>query len=341
VAQSDDADFAHEGLPHVTMVYVPAALYRIRPVRILLEQIWLPVLVLRHRIDVLHSVHYSFPLFCPRAKRAVTIHDMTSVTMPEMHIGAKRIHYRFFIAAALRFAEMMIFVSHSSLKDCQRLFHLRDERAEVIHLGLEDRWYRMAAEGAPAGSEWVTKLPKQFVLFVGMIEPRKNIARLVLAFAAVAKEYPECVLVIAGKKGWKYEEVFVNARESGVEERIHFTGFVSDEDKMALMGRATVFAYPSLYEGFGIPVLEALACGVPTLTSDVSSIPEVTGDAALLVNPESTEEIATALRRLLSDTDLREELRTKGMKRAKLFPWSATAERTLGVYEALYAKQRG
>jgi glycosyltransferase involved in cell wall biosynthesis len=177
------------------------------------------------------------------------------------------------------------------------------------------------------------RVRKPYILFVGMIEPRKNLTRLIDAFATHSASYPEYTLVIAGIKGWMYGSVFEAVRRHKMEDRVMFTGFIDEQDKPYLIRGAEIFAYPSLYEGFGIPVLEAISCGIPTITSNISSLPEVAGDAALFVDPNSTPEISEALGRLMSDRALREELSRKCITQGAKFSWSRTASETYNVYE--------
>lgn len=167
-----------------------------------------------------------------------------------------------------------------------------------------------------------------------MIEPRKNLVRLVQAFSEIASQYPETALVIAGMKGWMYDDLFEKVNKLGLESRVLFPGFIPEEDKHLLLCAAEVFAYVSLYEGFGLPVLEALACGIPTVTSNVSSLPEVAGDAALLVDPTNVEQIALALDRLLSDPELQQHLRETSILQAAQFTWKKMSLATLQVYRS-------
>jgi glycosyltransferase involved in cell wall biosynthesis len=317
------------------MITVPARIFRLVPLRFLLEQLFIPFLLVKHRVSVIHSLHYSFPLLHPGVKQVVTLHDMTSFTMPEVHLPLKAIYYRAFIRAAVRFADKLIFVSHSAQQDCAAMFRLRKQTSRVIHLGKTDIFM---VSSNPTISDRVRcryNIPPMFLLYVGTIEPRKNLVRLVSAFASIANIHKGCVLVIAGMKGWMYDDLFEKVRQLDLQSRVIFTGFISEEDKLALIQAATVFAYPSLYEGFGIPVLEAMACGIPTVTSNISSLPEIVGNAALLVDPTSVEEIAVALDRLLSDTDLREDLGRRSILQAALFTWEKTAKLTRDIYFSL------
>ncbi len=331
VGHDDDTDFDHQ-LSNVTQIKVPGRLFRILPLRFLLEQIYLPLLSRRYRIDVVHSLHYSFPLLPLRARRVVTFHDMTSFTMPSVHIYVKMIYYRFFISRAVRQADHIIFVSQSALLDCRQLFHLPLENATVAHLGKSSA-FKPATDRAniqPTLDRY--EIPANYILYVGTIEPRKNLIRLVKAFASISARHPDVVLVIAGMMGWHAEELFVTLRKLAIEPKVIFTGYISETDKIALLQGAAIFAYPSLYEGFGIPILEAMACGIPTVTSNKGSLPEVAGDGALQVEPTDIDAIAEALEQVLSDDALRHDLQQRGTVQAARFTWQATVEQTMKVY---------
>jgi glycosyltransferase involved in cell wall biosynthesis len=182
-------------------------------------------------------------------------------------------------------------------------------------------------------------LPGEFILFLGSLEPRKNLVRLISAYARLPHALRrEVHLVIAGGAGWLNENVKRAAIEHGVTDWVHFVGYIPDEDLSALYSLATVFAYPSLAEGFGLPILDAMQCGVPVLTSNVSSLPEVTGDAAVLVSPTNVDEIVDGLTRLLESDSLRAQLRERGYRRASQFSWERCARETLAVYQQIYSR---
>ena len=332
VVQDDDPDFDFSRYSNVTLIKVKSKIFRKLPFRFLLEQLFVPLLVLKYRIRVIHSLHYSFPLVPMICKKVVTIHDMTMFLMPDVHQATKVRYFQFFIAAAARRADALTFISHSTQKDFLKLFPHPAPSCNVTHMG---KGPQFRPDLDPERVEQVVceyGLTQPYVLYVGTLEPRKNLVRLTEAFAAVAQAYPAYTLVMAGMKGWMYESLFELVTALNLENRIVFTGFVSEKDKPYLIRGAEVFAYVSLYEGFGIPVLEALACGTPTLTSDVSSIPEITGDSALLVDPTSVKDIAAGLERLLGDMSLRDELAAKSVSQAGQFSWLNTAAATLSVY---------
>ena len=177
------------------------------------------------------------------------------------------------------------------------------------------------------------------MLFVGNIEPRKNLTRLVEAYALLLRRsHYRGPLILAGGQGWRNSEIFRCVEELELEKHVKFLGYVPDDVMPALMSGAEIFIYPSLYEGFGLPPLEAMACGTPVITSNVSSLPEVVGDAALMVDPHDVVALADAMHRVLTDRELREEMRRRGLERANEFSWEETARQTLRVYEEVHAK---
>ncbi len=334
LVQDDDPDFlfCQEG---VRIVKVKSSFFRLMPFRLLMEQLYIPWLTRKYKIDLLHSLHFSFPLLRTRARKIVTVHDMTSFIMPEVHVRIKIAYFHFFLRAANRFADALIFVSRSTEDDWRRYFPKYSKSSFVIPLGKSPSFRPDLSEREINLAFQKYKLIKPYVLYVGTIEPRKNLARLVTAFAQVAQFFPNHTLVIAGMKGWMYNELFQAVESLSLESKVIFTGFVAEEDKPYLIAGAEVFIYPSLYEGFGIPVLEAMACGTPTITSNISSLPEVAGDAALLVDPRDVDGLALNLRRLLTDPALRASLRQKSAFQASLFSWKRTADLTVEAYRTV------
>jgi glycosyltransferase involved in cell wall biosynthesis len=309
----------------------------LRPLRLLWEQAALPLVLRRQRIDMLHSPVFVAPLLAPCAS-VLTILDMTWFHLPGQHTRVKGTYFRAMIPPSARRAAHIIAISEASKQDVVALLDLPPEKVVVTHLGVDLRVFHPGAVAGTAdclAGRYGVRRP--YILYVGKLEPRKNLPALIGAFSIVAPEFPHQQLVIAGSPGWDYQSIYAAAAQASCRERVCLTGFVAEKDLPALYAGADLFVYPSSYEGFGFPVLEAMACGVPTITSDVSSLPEVAGEAALLVDPRDTGALAAALRRALLDDALRQEMRAKGLEQARRFTWEETARRTLQVYEDAWA----
>lgn len=339
LVQDDDPDFAYPDQRNVTTLRVPSRFFRVVPLRLLFEQTWLPLLLRRHHIDVVHSLHYSFPLLRPgKAKSLVTIHDMTSFSMPEVHIALKKLYYRLFIRLSRTYADGLIFISRSARADYLRLLGEHRGVSEVIHHGKDPDFRPLE----PQQQEALTAvrshygIPPHYLLYVGTIEPRKNLERLIEAFAIIAPRFPDTTLVLAGMMGWKQEHLPARIRELGLEARILLPGFVTEKEKALLIAGCSLFLYPSLYEGFGLPILEALASGVPTITSETSALPEVAGDASILVDPLNVAALAEATERVLSSAELQRALAEAGPVQAGKFTWERTAAETERLYRRVH-----
>jgi len=334
LVQDDDGDFQIEGR-NVQILRVASRLFRFLPFRLLMEQTYIPWLIRKYKIDIVHSLHYSFALLPSRAKRIVTIHDMTSFLMPEVHLKSKVLYFRFFITAASYLADAQIYVSNSTREDWKKRFPRSSVSCYTVPLGKADRFRPDLDQASIAAVRKKYALTDPYILYIGTIEPRKNLTRLVSAFGEIAEQFPSHRLVITGMKGWGYEELFQTIKQLHLESRVVFTGFAEEEDKAQLLAGAEIFVYPSLYEGFGIPVLEAMACGIPTVTSAISSLPEVAGDGALLVNPADTSDIRDKMEQLLRSADLRSAMKARALKQAAKFTWERTVSETINVYGAV------
>jgi len=331
VAQRHRAD-QFESIPGLEVLRVPDA----PPLaRILWEQVALPGLCRRLDVDLLHSPHYSIPLAHP-CRSVVTFHDMTFFTNPTVHLQYKRLFFTTMIRSAARRADAILVPSETTREDLARLFPRSASKTHVVHLGVGKLFHPVREPAALEAVRSRYHLPSAFLLYVGNLEPRKNLPRLLAAYAQLASMSTPPPLVLAGPQGWKGEPLSAAVRRLGLADRLIFPGYIAQEDLPALYSMAAVFVYPSLYEGFGLPVLEAMACGAPVVTSDVSSLPEVVGDAALLVSPDDIDGLATTLGRLLSDTRLADGLRRRGLERAREFSWRRTAEATWAVYQKVY-----
>jgi glycosyltransferase involved in cell wall biosynthesis len=266
------------------------------------------------------------------------VHDLSFLRFPEAFRPFNRFYLSAVVRAAARSAARIIAVSESTRRDVMSYLNVPGDRVVAIPNGV-------TANFRPANEEEVTQfrmrkdLPERFVLFVGTLEPRKNLVRLIDAYArwrTSAGAGSAVKLIIGGAKGWFYDEVFQRVHEHRLDECVLFPGYIPADELAWWYRSAAVFVYPSTYEGFGLPVLEAMACGTPTITSTTSSLPEVAGDAAILVDPLNTEEIAQALAHVLADQDLSNHLRGAGLRRSAQFSWRRTATMTAGVYrEAL------
>jgi glycosyltransferase involved in cell wall biosynthesis len=335
----DDAELIREthAVPNAVVTVLKASLFRRFVLRVVLEQVLIPAYALSRRIDAVHSLHYSFPMLSfGRFKRIVTVHDMLFYLFPRMHVPVKRVFFQYFIRK-LTGVEGLLFVSQSTMNDFHRQFPGCSVPGKVILEGAD--FARLSAAPDP---ELVAQLRQRFdidryVLYIGTVEPRKNILGLVKAFETIASEHPDIKLVIAGKLGWDYDDVLRYIEASVLRSRIVMTGYISEAEKHALLKSALVFTYVSFYEGFGLPPLEGMAAGVPTITSNISSMPEVAGDAAVQVDPYDTRQIADAMHRLLSEPAERARLIESGLAQSRLFTWEGMTEKSLAFYASVLA----
>ena len=321
------------GLPGAIRQAVSRLPTRRPAARILWEQFAGPLVALRHRLDLWHAMVNVQPLVltCPSV---ATIQDLSFLVYPESFHGHKGRYNRLFVRLTARRAQGLIAISQSTKKDIVRYFGVPADKVTVIYMGVDDEFYQRPAESVCAFRE-KKGLPPKFILYVGTIEPRKNLTRLIRAFALLRKAGLPQHLIIGGGKGWMYDQVFAVVQEEGLQDSVHFPGFIAQEDLAWWYNAAEVFVYPSLYEGFGIPPLEAMACGTPVVVSNTSSLPEVVGDAGERVNPESVAEIAEAMRQLILQPDRREARRAAGLARARGFSWQRTATETAQVYRQI------
>lgn len=291
-------------------------------------------------LDVVHDPTGAMPLFLTGSARVVTIHDAVPYVYPRTSSRLDWLIYRLWLPFAIRRANQVITDSRQSCEDIMANLPVQSDKIVVIPLAADGRFRPMEpAEVAPILREYGVDGP--YILYVGSLTARKNLPRLVEAYARLRRWSERWKLVVAGVRKWKSAPIFDAVQRLGLESHLHFTGYVADEDLPALYNGADLFAFPSLYEGFGLPVLEAMACGTPVVTSDTSSLPEVAGDAALQVDPYNVEAMADAMRRMLEDGDLAQELRERGLARAAQFSWERTARETVKVYEQVLGRNNG
>jgi glycosyltransferase involved in cell wall biosynthesis len=286
----------------------------------------------REGVDVLHYPASTGCLLPPRPVLQ-TVHDLCYLRHPEWFPASKNLYYRLFIGPTARRADLVLADSQATAGDIRTLLGISADRIRVTPLGVGPEFYPRAKQEQQAVCA-KHGLPEKFFLFVGTLEPRKNLVRLLQAWdRAYDTGLPP--LVIAGRRGWKADPIFAALRQLRHKEALHRPGFVADDDLPALLSAAQAFLWPSLMEGFGLPPLEAMACGAPVLTSNLSSMPEVTGNAALLVDPTSETEIAGALTALAHEDRLCASLSEAGLRQAALFSWENTARLTAAAYHEL------
>lgn len=330
--QDDDDTLELFSNEFIHLIKVNHKIFRHFFLRFLLEQLYIPYLVIRKKISKVHSLHYSFPLLRFNAKRVVTIHDLTFFLMPEVHLRFKRLYFRTFIKLA-RFLDCeIICVSHSTKRDLIKITKVSSERCTIIPLGKSDIFHNRYSINEIRITKKKYKIEENYFLFIGTIEPRKNIITLIKAFYEFNKLFTNYSLVIVGKKGWYYEEIFKLIDQLCIREKIIFTGFVFEEEKPLLLNGSQAFIYPSLYEGFGIPILEAMACGTPVITANLSSMPEVAGDAGILINPENSNELFKAMVQVIGNPSVAENMKNAGLIQSDKFSWEKTAKQTITLY---------
>jgi len=298
-----------------------------------LEQVAIPFDLRRAKVDLFHAPHYVVsPLTaCPTV---VTIHDCIHLRFPQyLPNRTAAVYARFFMATAARRARRILTVSQASKEDILHFLKVPASKVEVIHNALDERLAAPPTEDeiARVRDRFLVNAP--FILYAGNIKPHKNVDRLIEAFAIVRSRGGENIkLLIIGDEISKYPNLRRLVHRFQLHKHVRFLGFVPDATLAALYRLATVFVFPSLYEGFGLPPLEAMASGAPVITSNVSSLPEVVGDAALLIDPMNATAIADAIVRVVSDAELRAELTRRGFERVKTFSWARSVQRTREVY---------
>jgi glycosyltransferase involved in cell wall biosynthesis len=316
--------------------WVTSISYENHLTRDLWEQGYLPLKLHRHKIDIYHGPNYVLPIFT-KAGTVLTAYDMISFATPEWYKPISRFRVQKLLKLSAKKANKTIAGSENSKRDIIKILRVPEEKIKVVYIGINDIYRPINDKHKLDSVKTRYDIADRFILHVGSLNPRKNIPRLIDAYSRLpAKIMEEYQLVIAGKRSWRADEIFAKAKQFGPEERIAFTGFVAEDDLPLLMNAADLLAFPSLYEGFGIPPLEAMACGTPVIASNTSSIPEIVGDAALLFDPYNVEEMAAAMYRALTDEQLRYELRYKGFERINHFSWEKAARETLALYGEAY-----
>ncbi|KKR91321.1 MAG: Glycosyl transferase group 1 [Candidatus Falkowbacteria bacterium GW2011_GWA2_41_14] len=291
--------------------------------------------------DVFFMPHLNFIGLSKGAKSLITVHDLSFLRYPEFFSWRKNFWHRMINVKKLvkRFSTIVA-VSENTKRDIVELCGIDENKVKVIYAGVGEEYRRMADDQSlkMAKVREKYKLPDKFILYLGTVEPRKNVEGIIRAYNEVRSkklELRNINLVIAGGKGWKSKKIYREREESKFKDDIKFLGYIDPEDKVYLYNLASVFVYPSFYEGFGFPPLEAMACGLPVVASFASSLPEVVGDAALMVDPYNINDISRALKEILTNENLRNQLIARGLKRAGEFSWRKTADEYLKVLKNL------
>ncbi len=301
-------------------------------VRILWEQFLQPMELAAHHVDLLHSPVNIQPVLLP-CRGVVTVTDLSFMIFPQAFLGGQRFYQTLFTRLSVRRASRVVAISASTAQDLARFFAVPADRISIIYPGVDAAYGPIREQAGMAGFRRLHGLPERFILFVGTLEPRKNLLTLLEAYGEfkrrTARQYK---LVLAGGKGWLYQSLFAAVEQLGLQDDVILPGFIPEGELPLWYNAAEVFVYPSLYEGFGLPPLEAMACGTPVIVSNASSLPEVVGDAAVLVDPHNVDEWVAALCRLCDDADMRAELCSRGLERAREFSWTRMAQETVRVY---------
>ncbi|HZO71385.1 MAG TPA: glycosyltransferase family 1 protein [Ktedonobacteraceae bacterium] len=321
---------------HPQISYISAPWPAARPaVRVAWEQFTLPSLIRQKRIELLHSPVNVLPAWLPAScATVVTLHDLAFLRFPHVLTQAKRLYHRTFTIRSLRQATRIITASDSTRQDAHELASIPLDRMQTIYPCIDKRFSNVCEEERLYAFRKYHQLSEGYILYLGTLEPRKNITALIDAYAHLRQHYGRREkLVLAGGKGWLYDAIFEKVRQLELETEVLFPGFVTDAEQALWYQAAAAFAYPSLYEGFGIPVAEALACGVPTVTSNISSLPEAGANIALCVDPHNIEALAQALHRAITDQSYREQCCGMAPSVAQRFSASTMVGQTIAAYE--------
>ncbi len=295
------------------------------------DQVTVPIMALKNKVDILHQPAFSAPLLYP-GKIVVTIADLISVFYGHDIPIIPRQYFGRWMPFTYRKADHIIAISKQTKKDIVKLLSIPEEKITVIYLGADKKYFLHPDKEKIETIKKKFKTGNKFFLHVGTINPRKNLEFLVKAFSNIVGENDNWNLVITGKKGWYYDNLFKLVKDKGLEQRVIFTGYVDDNEKHVLYWGAGALVFPSVYEGFGLPPLEAMSAGVPVISSSTSSMPEVIGDAGILLDPADEESWSKTMLELTRLSDLRRKLSVLGIERAKQFRWEETARQTIEVY---------
>lgn len=304
-----------------------------RLVRILWEQLAWPLLAHRQGFDLLHSMAFVTPLVAP-CPTVVTVYDLSFIHFPERFPNWQRRYLAGQTRRSINQAQQVIAISEASRQDIHKVFNLPLHKITAVQPGV-DPTYRPLPAADILAFRIHAKLPERFILHVGTLQPRKNIPVLLEALARLGRSSLHLVLV--GGAGWLYDDIFRQVNALGLEQRVHFSGYVDDDQLPLWYNAAELLALPSVYEGFGLPILEAMACGTPVVAAATSSLPEAGGEAARYFSPEDATELADQLATVLDDPQVAAEMRERGLQQAARFSWARAGTKTAAVYRQVLA----
>ncbi len=320
-----------DDLPQITQNFK----YKVFGPKKLWTQLALPLnLTFSKKPDVFFSLGHYGPRFS-RVPYAITIFDLSYLHFPELFNKNDLYQLTNWSKYSVKNSRHIFAISNSTKDDIVKNYQVSPEKITVTHMGYDQNLFRPQPEPKIESARKKYKIKGDYIIFVGTLQPRKNIERLIEAYCLVQSKVDNLSLVIVGKKGWLYDSIFQKVKNLNLESCVIFTDYVHQEDLPSLISGSKLYILPSLYEGFGIPVIEAQACGVPVVVSNTSSLPEVVGESGILVNPNSTESIATGIQKIISNPKLAADLSQKGLENSKRFSWQKCAQQTLQCLESI------
>ncbi len=296
----------------------------------------IPIEMFVGHVDIFHATDFVLPPTLPRTRTLLTVHDLSFIRVPEAASPSLKAYLDRVVPISAKESDHILADSQATKDDLFDLYRIPDDKVTVLYCGVDDRFRRVEEAG-----EILTIRKKysvqhvSYIFAIGTVQPRKNYGRLIESLATLRKRGQDLHLVIAGGKGWLEDAIYETMNRTHMNEYVHFIGFVDEADLPGLYSAATCLAFPSLYEGFGLPILEAMKCGTPVITSNISSLPEVAGDAALIINPYDQDELTDGLEKIIQDKALRETLIKKGYSRVQQFTWETSAKQLISIYEGL------
>lgn len=305
------------------------------PKRFIWDQFKIPAMAKNKHIDILHQPCFSLPIFY-KGKIIATIHDLIAVKFGQDIPFFSRQFFARWMPYTYKKADAIIAISEHTKKDILKYVDIHEDKITVIPSAADSKYKQIDDKKNIARVQKKYNLGDKYLLHIGTLNPRKNLIFLVDVFSQVLKRFPDYKLVIVGKEGWYFEKLYENVKQLGIQDKVIFTGYLDEQDKVYVYNGATLFVFPSLYEGFGLPPLEAMNCGIPVISSNTSSMPEVVGDAGILISPHDKDKWISSICKVLSSQDLRKKMSTQSLKRAKMFSWEQCAKKTIALYEKVY-----